>query len=94
MQYSEFWRRKLAENDSDLEFPAGLSKAIAGITEGFSFAYMKEAFVASLLRLVTRKGGTAWGDGDDFEDLPLWKEIKRQVRVLREELGDEVVGSD
>lgn len=50
---------------------------------------MKEAFIASLLRLVTRK----WivrRDGDGFEDLPLWREIKRQVNTLREELGEGV----
>ena len=50
---------------------------------------MKEAFVASLLRLITRKR-IACGGGDGFEDLPLWREIKRQVSTLREELGEEV----
>ena len=66
-----------------------MSKAIADITHGFSFAYMKETFVASLLRLITRKR-IAYGCGDGFEDLPLWMEIKRQVSNLREELGGEV----
>ena len=88
VQYSEFWRHKLAKNDSGVEFPKELSKAIAGITDGFSFAYLKEAFVASLLKLVTSKG-TARGGEDGLEDLPLWKEMKRQVRTLREELGEE-----
>ncbi|KAG7005059.1 hypothetical protein G7Y79_00022g052800 [Physcia stellaris] len=89
VQYSEFWRHKLAKNDADIVFPREMSKSIADITHGFSFAYMKEAFVASLLRLITRKR-IACGGGDGFEDLPLWREIKRQVSTLREELGEEV----
>ena len=36
-----------------------LSKIVAGITEGFSFAYLKEAFVASLLVIVAIQRGTS-----------------------------------
>lgn len=50
VQYSEFWRRKLADNES-IEFPEKLNRAIASITEDFSFAYMQEAFVAALLAI-------------------------------------------
>ncbi|KAL8765840.1 MAG: hypothetical protein Q9209_007199 [Squamulea sp. 1 TL-2023] len=65
--YCEFWRKKLGEEgkvgdiskddgrasevDRDIEFPESLCKAIAGITGGFSFAYIQEAFVASLLAI-------------------------------------------
>ena len=76
-----------------------MSEKIAGITDGFSFAYMKEAFVASLLRLVTRKKagrGIVWGkrDGNGLEDLPLWREFRRQVKTLREEFGMEDGGKE
>ena len=48
--YSDFWRHKLADNKS-IEFPAILNRKIASITQGFSFAYMQEAFIAALLAI-------------------------------------------
>lgn len=48
--YSDFWRHKLADNKS-IEFPAILNRKIASITQGFSFAYMQEAFIATLLAI-------------------------------------------
>ncbi|KAL8710881.1 MAG: hypothetical protein Q9220_004685 [cf. Caloplaca sp. 1 TL-2023] len=113
--YCGFWRRKIAGRNAEIEFPLRLCGRIAGITEGFSFAYLKEAFVATLLTLLVRRkevvgriggatemggvGGGAVildedrdGDGDDgIETLPLWKEMVKQVELLREELGDEGV---
>ena len=53
---------------------------------------MKEAFVAALLALVVRKNGRAGAlqergfGGGDLDDLPLWKEIQKQVKNLRREL--------
>lgn len=96
-QYSEFWRRKLKRNGAKMEFPEGLSARIAGITAGFSFATMKEAFVATLLSLA-RNGDDDGGDDDnegivkldkghgDYDDLPLWKEIQVQIKLLRKEM--------
>jgi transitional endoplasmic reticulum ATPase len=51
--YCKFWQRKLSDN-KDIEFPDKLCKAIAEITDKFSFAYMQEAFVASLLAIARR----------------------------------------
>lgn len=48
--YMKFWQAKLADN-KDLEFPDKLCPAIAFITDGFSFAYLQEAMVASLLAI-------------------------------------------
>ena len=93
-EYCQYWRAKLASNP-EIEFPKRLCGAIAEITEDFSFAYMKEAFVASLLALVVnskaRKSGRveACGGGDGLEGLPLWKEIQKQVKTLRDELSAE-----
>ncbi|KAL9596921.1 MAG: hypothetical protein Q9219_005484 [cf. Caloplaca sp. 3 TL-2023] len=83
-QYARYWRSKLASNP-EIEFPDWLCGKVAGITDRFSFAYMKEAFVASLLRLLV---GGKNGEGKDEKELPLWREMKRQVELLREELGD------
>ncbi|KAK9422962.1 putative ATPase [Seiridium unicorne] len=51
--YSHFWQGKLKDN-KDIEFPDRLCTAIAEITDGFSFAYMQEAFVAALLALARK----------------------------------------
>lgn len=86
---------------------------IADITEDFSFAYMKEAFVASLLvlaRAITPSPekrlyigpNVVFGDriiiGDDDDDgrkkaekTPLWKEIQKQVKILRDEMDNSAV---
>lgn len=107
-------RHKLQSNPK-VEFPERLSSAIADITDGFSFAYMKEAFVSALLLLVVDrkdskrneriqdggqdgpdelisrhkpKYGIAGGGDDNLEELILWRTIKRQIRILREELDE------
>ncbi|KAF1842241.1 P-loop containing nucleoside triphosphate hydrolase protein [Cucurbitaria berberidis CBS 394.84] len=54
-QYAKFWQGKLEENN-DLDFPDKLCAKIAEITDKFSFAYMQEAFVASLLAIAARGG--------------------------------------
>ncbi|KPI43401.1 putative ATPase YjoB [Cyphellophora attinorum] len=61
VRYAEFWRRKVLERGKEdkeagimkesLEFPEVLCKEIAKITDGFSFAYMQEAFVSTLLKI-------------------------------------------
>ncbi|RDI76930.1 hypothetical protein Vi05172_g13065 [Venturia inaequalis] len=116
--YAEFWRTKLRRGEGSgedggkdpVEFPEELCKAIAGITKGFSFAYMQEAFVAALLAIAVDEGGRDGeellqdfefvtvgetspedGDGGDEEDLDkyvLWREIKRQIKILREDIDD------
>jgi transitional endoplasmic reticulum ATPase len=60
--YCHFWQKKLSGND-DIEFPDKLCQAIAEITDGFSFAYIQEAFVAALL-IIARKTGTDEPDAD------------------------------
>ncbi|KAI4247972.1 MAG: hypothetical protein L6R42_009437, partial [Xanthoria sp. 1 TBL-2021] len=133
-----FWRKKLGASDEDekrnedggtsgeqnpeVEFPKTLCKAIASITAGFSFAYIQEAFVASLLAIAANEweavdaGGSEvelevqkvaasipwegrWDTGDQDRDLDryvLWREMKKQVKILREELdeGQSVLSSE
>ena len=71
--YCNYWREKL-KNKPSVEFPKKLCVAIAGITQEFSFAYMKEAFVATLLTIANRRsedartcGGEGSGDLDEYE---------------------------
>ena len=117
VQYAKFWQGKLSDNE-DVKFPDDLCPEVAKITDGFSFAYMQEAFVASLLAIAIRKetststsispatnkysgpedplsladeinnlfvGG---GGGDDLDDLVLWRELKKQIRILRDEMEE------
>lgn len=50
VKYCEFWQAKLKKGgNEDVEFPDRLCVAIAKITDGFSFAYIQEAFVAALI---------------------------------------------
>ncbi|KAM6525855.1 hypothetical protein FALCPG4_011390 [Fusarium falciforme] len=51
--YCRFWQEKLKPN-KDIEFPDKLCRAIAEITDKFSFAYIQEAFVATLLAIARR----------------------------------------
>jgi transitional endoplasmic reticulum ATPase len=51
--YCRFWQKKLKPN-KDIEFPDELCRAIAEITNKFSFAYIQEAFVAALLAIAGR----------------------------------------
>lgn len=55
VQYAQFWQQKLSDN-KDVEFPDKLCSKIAEITDKFSFAYMQEAFVATLLAIAVRGG--------------------------------------
>ncbi|KAF2653546.1 P-loop containing nucleoside triphosphate hydrolase protein, partial [Lophiostoma macrostomum CBS 122681] len=115
VQYAEYWQHKLKDND-DLDFPDELCTAVAKITDKFSFAYMQEAFVASLLAIAVRKEGLEAekyagphdpltittkksealidtrqleeSDDSDLSDLVLWKEIQKQVHILREEMDE------
>jgi hypothetical protein len=132
VQYAKFWQGKLKDN-KNLEFPDELCSKIAEITAKFSFAYMQEAFVASLLAIAARGGKSIdeaareaerWSgpqdptrsapaplytgfarkamffDDDDDDDvkstadsdldkLELWVEMKKQVKILKEEMGEE-----
>lgn len=65
--YAHYWREKVLKNGTRaVEFPEEVCGVVAGLTEGFSFAYLKELFVASLLdlaRVVTGDNGeeeTSW----------------------------------
>ena len=132
IEYCHFWRKKLGAEDKggedrdggEVEFPSTLCNAIASITNNFSFAYMQEAFVASLLAIaastddgeeeeydrklldtmhmrratevdaeIRRHGGvdmekmeSKWAKSD-LDQYQLWRQMKKQVRTLREEIG-------
>ncbi|THV45876.1 hypothetical protein BGAL_0442g00100 [Botrytis galanthina] len=64
--YVEFWRGKLGKDGGDMvEFGDELCSLVAKMTEGFSFAYMKELFIVTLLSIAR---GTMGADGDGGDD--------------------------
>jgi len=90
IQYAEYWRHKLRSNKK-VDFPQQMSSRVADITGDFSFAYMKEAFVAALLVIVARSDEkqTFRHQEDDLSGNILWKELKKQVEALRKEMDTE-----
>ena len=97
VMYCKYWREKLQGKPS-IQFPKKLCYAIAGITQDFSFAYLKEAFVATLLSIAGHRseesvgGGGDDKDGDDqdgdLDGYELWREMKKQVKALREDMDN------
>jgi hypothetical protein len=85
--YAQFWQRKLKDN-KEIEFPDKVCEAVSSITDGFSFAYMQEAFVASLLALATSDKEEGHSD-TDLDSLPLWQQLKKQIKILRNELDQD-----
>lgn len=94
LRIKSFAKRTGGGDVPDVEFPKALCPKMADITGGFSFAYMQEAFIASLLAIASRdeddkKPGKVRALRD-VESLPLWKEFKGQVTALRREISPDV----
>ena len=53
--YCQFWRTKIQNLKSPPDFPEKLCAAIASITDRFTFAYLQEAFVATLLAIARKR---------------------------------------
>ena len=96
VKYCDYWRSKLS-NNKIVDFPPKLSEAIAKITEGFSFAYLKESFVSSLLAIagshrVTSKAidglSESGQESHELDHLLLWRVMSKQVKYLRAEMED------
>lgn len=77
-----------------IKFPKMLSPAIAGITQDFSFAYLKEAFVATLLSIAGNRSENGIEDEEDgdLDKYELWREMKRQVDLLRKDMDTRDAG--
>ncbi|KAG8716241.1 hypothetical protein FRC11_006635 [Ceratobasidium sp. 423] len=76
VQYAQYWQRKLKDN-KDITFPESLVEKVADLTTGFSFAYLKEAFVSTLVSMVG-----AHGEGQ-FEKL-----LVKQILELKKQIGN------
>ncbi|KAF9515232.1 hypothetical protein BS47DRAFT_1448999 [Hydnum rufescens UP504] len=77
ISYCKYWQKKLRHNKS-IDFPKALIEHIAKLTADFSFAYLKEAFVSTLITIA----GSA--DKRSFAEI-----IEAQVNSLRKELDQD-----
>ncbi|KAG7449020.1 P-loop containing nucleoside triphosphate hydrolase protein [Guyanagaster necrorhizus] len=77
--YAKYWQRKLQAN-KDVSFPDSLVNEVAAATDRFSFAYLKEAFVSSLVMLAGYEG----------EKTSFALILKGQIEALREQLDKSV----
>jgi hypothetical protein len=50
--YAQYWREKLEKTNSSIDYPNGLCPLIAQLTDGFSFAYLKELFIVTILSIM------------------------------------------
>ncbi|TDL29533.1 P-loop containing nucleoside triphosphate hydrolase protein [Rickenella mellea] len=73
--YAKYWQKKLAHNE-DLKFPDSLVTDVANLTSGFSFAYLKEAFVSCLVLLAL----------DEEKKTTFEAALKAQIKSLRDQL--------
>lgn len=83
------------KSKKSIKFPDRLCPAMAHVTLGFSFAFLQECFIATLLQLARDDDEADLGtrpfdsDNDDLDDYPIWVAFKEQADILRRELGDE-----
>jgi hypothetical protein len=84
------YRAKLM-NNPDVGMTESISNRVATLTEGFSYAYIKELFVGCLLTMVQNKTsghdgiqvGLAHGDLSSF--------LEKHIAVLRDEMSENPV---
>ena len=84
--YCQFWKEKLSSKRW-IDFPEKLCPAMAHITSGFSFAFLQECFVATLL--VMARGEMDFGEesnNSDLDEYKLWRTFKQQADLLRKEV--------
>ena len=80
VKYCHFWQDKLKKGgNEDVKFPDKLCIAIAKITDGFSFAYIQEAFVAALIVIAgAREADAQSGIRADKVPLDEWQFVERE----------------
>ncbi|KAF3919094.1 Paraplegin [Orbilia brochopaga] len=84
VRYVDYWRKKLS--GTPIDFSDDLVKELADLMKDFSFAYMKEAFVSTLLILAGRRNNK---DGGDEWATKFAETIRKQIKQLREQLEAE-----
>ncbi|KAK3617725.1 hypothetical protein LTR56_025102 [Elasticomyces elasticus] len=105
LAYCYHWRGKFIDTDH-VAFPCEICPVMSRLTDGFSFAYLKELFVSSLLLLVGGNGdapaqsGIVTSGTESADDLspelannPFLRTFRSQAQTLREDMNQEVKSS-
>ncbi|KAK5704361.1 hypothetical protein LTR97_003379 [Elasticomyces elasticus] len=105
LAYCYYWRGKFTDTDR-IAFPSEICPVMSRLTDGFSFAYLKELFVSSLLLLVSSNSdapaqpGIITSGTESADDLspelannPLLRTFRSQAQTLREDMNQEVKSS-
>jgi hypothetical protein len=80
-------RQCLSKNNT-YSFPETLCEKIADITESFTFAYMKELFLATLLGLARESAETRPDEDEEkLETLSIWRRIQVEADTLRKDIN-------
>lgn len=87
-RYCQYWQKKLEDNDA-VKFPDKLLEPIAGLMDNFSFAYMQEAFVSTLLKIANDQQGN--GQEDEHWDLV---EGVEELEIVGKDKGGDDDGLD
>ncbi|KAK4202760.1 hypothetical protein QBC40DRAFT_251704 [Triangularia verruculosa] len=93
IEYCRYWREKVLDSPA-IDFPVELCSVIAGLTDGFSFADIKELFISSLLASAGGNGNggssTAVHDSVPEKTQENADKLKRTMPavILPEGLGD------
>jgi transitional endoplasmic reticulum ATPase len=67
--YCQFWRKKLVDNHL-VDFQEELCPLIAKLSDGFSFAYLKELFVIALLTIARGASGAVLDEEEEEDSAP------------------------
>lgn len=78
--YCQYWAAKLAKGKK-LDLTDDICHTLSRLTEGFSFAYMKELFVQTLLAIV---GGRGEIDDDDDDGYVTVTDVAEDAKVLED----------
>ncbi|VDC06306.1 unnamed protein product [Peniophora sp. CBMAI 1063] len=75
--YVKYWQDQLAGSE-DISFPEALAEEIADSTGKFSFAYLKEVFVSSLVSLLKER--------EEGHDVSFARCVREEIATLRKQL--------
>ncbi|MCJ1386494.1 hypothetical protein MMC17_009620 [Xylographa soralifera] len=84
--YAAYWKGKLVDVP-EVDMSESDCAAIAGLTEGFTFAYLKEAFMATLFALYSAFEAQKL-NGNEADPSVFLLSFKQKVEVLREQMND------
>jgi transitional endoplasmic reticulum ATPase len=85
--YCEFFRKKLSEViAARIGFSVAMCDRIARATEGFSFAYLQELFVATLTSIVCEQSSTELEAGPEPDAVGLWTHFEQNLEQMKQEM--------